>query len=730
MKNNSVQSFVEKVAAGLILALAFLSPLLTLPIFIDFITNTKFLLLFITALGLGFAFTVSTIRKKSWELTLSPLTLPLFFFGIAAAASVFLTTSYPGKALVGYGGTYLALVLIALLGGSLLSTRSSKKLVNVLGISAAVLGITSLLQLLGWGPSHLINAIGGYNLPHNLLFNLSGNSLVSLEISLLALVGLVAQVLITRRLSTLHSILIPVILLGAGISIWSLLPGKIAAVSMLPTAASWSITLDTLRSPRSALIGFGTDSYASAYATLRPSWINGLDLWQFDFGSARNLPLTLIVTTGLAGLISWLLLAFRSFKQLSKTSIKNLPVSWILAASFILLFLAPGNPVLLSIQAVTLACWIAGLKQYFPTLQFKTLAIQKHPAHINPPLVRPDQQNWLTMAAAGLLTLLLVYASYFLGKSFLSFNRLAQAATAIGENDALKVYNFQREAVLLTPQIDYVRRQYALTNLQIAIALSNKTDVTPEERTQVTELISQAVREARAATTLDATNYQNWATLAEIYKNLIGTSEEANQWAVNSMVSAIQVYPTSPLLRVSLGQLFFNEEQYEDALRYFNQAAELKPDLAMPYYQLAQTLLKLEQFLQARSALQQTLLLLEVDSEDYAAVSKNLEEVEAVIEERGLDQPPPQQGVQGQGLPPGQQVPFQPEQPPMDSESALPPLTEQNVEQTPLDLINQAGGEPLDLTEETTEAINNPEPTLTSNPEPTEEPPPEPAAAE
>jgi tetratricopeptide (TPR) repeat protein len=135
---------------------------------------------------------------------------------------------------------------------------------------------------------------------------------------------------------------------------------------------------------------------------------------------------------------------------------------------------------------------------------------------------------------------------WYYGRLFVAYYHLFSADRAAFKNEPARLYDHQRQAVLASPYLDLVRRQYAMTNLQLALALSTNKNPTEADRTQITQLVSQAIREAKAATIIDPTNSQNWVALAEIYRNL-GNAKEANQWTITALVSAIGTDPPIPV---------------------------------------------------------------------------------------------------------------------------------------------------------------------------------------
>jgi tetratricopeptide (TPR) repeat protein len=77
--------------------------------------------------------------------------------------------------------------------------------------------------------------------------------------------------------------------------------------------------------------------------------------------------------------------------------------------------------------------------------------------------------------------------------------------------------------------------------------------------------------------------------------------------------------------------VFYQLKQYQQAVSLFSQVAELKPDLVNAYYNGANALRELGQLEAAEQAYQKTLTLLQPDSEDYVAASKELEMLQAEI---------------------------------------------------------------------------------------------------
>ncbi len=687
------QTGLNRVYSIVMLVLAFLLPLIVVPLTNNFIMHTKLFVVFAIAIVTTGFFLYHSFKKQGWRIVVSPLTLPLVLFGAASLASTLFTQNYPVENLLGYGGIYLCLAAIPLFGGALGEKRSTRWVVPTLAVSASILSLTTLLQLLGYGPSHLVNMLTSFELEHNLLFNLAGSSLVAAQFIAIALVGVVVDIIKHKKISILHTITVPLLVLGLGLHLWSLLPGQEAQIVLTPLSASWSVALDSMRAPKSALIGHGPEAYSNIFSRYRPTWLNSTEYWQVNFGSGSNLPFTMIVQLGILGLAAWFFLAFKVlFNKDPEVNFKDSPLTWMLAATFIVQLLLPPNIVLLGLQAILLLFWTIEFVEEFSIIKLKALSASTDGGRakgVQGAAARSQTNYWITLGTTGLMFAALLFLTYLTGRAWASYHQQYLANQGYLENNAIQVYDHQRQAVVLNPYMDAHRRTYALTNLQIALALSNKTDITEQEQEQVSQLVSQAVREGRAATTIDPLDSRNWTVLAQIYQELIDSAEGADQWAVSAYVEAISADPSNPLLRLQLGHLLLGQEEIQQAANLYQQATNLKPDLAAGYFHLGNALAMAQQLEQAQQAWQQALILLEAGSEDYQIVEEALAQLEEQIEA--------QAGAAGQAMQPGTGDTTQTQ--PDTSLSPQLDLTNQNLEEGSERTVAPSTSTPLELEE-------------------------------
>lgn len=625
----------KQIATFLMIATTVIAGLVLLPFTDNFVYDTKSFGLFFATLAMFVVFVLQAYQRKSFNIVLAPYSGPMLLLGLAATLSSFFTNSYPVEHLLGFGGVYIAVALISVFGGSVLPKDSAMKLIKTLAVVGSLVTLTSVLEIVGAGPARMFNQAMGLNLPTTLLFNLSGSSFIATQLILLAVVGIVAHIYINKKADRFFVYTLPILIIGLLVHGWSLLPGKPAELRLPSLTASWSVALDSIREPRSALIGVGPAAYQNVYTRYKPLWVNDTPEWSLQFSQAANTPLTILTMMGFVGLIAWILLATKVFNQVKSADMNSKPIAVLATFAVLMQLLLPSNVVTLTIFAITIAVLSASQRSQLSVLQLGAMSAQVSGPRSLEQIY--DQRDQKVINPFFLIAIILMVGvgvvGYMTSRAYAAYYNMNLSNRAAIENDAASAYQLQLKAVNQNPYLDSVRRRYALTNMLIAVAISNKADITEEEQTQVTQLLQQSIREARSATLLDPGDTQNWTVLAQIYQNIIPASEEAISWAVQSYVSAIETNPTDPSLRIALGSIFLGQEEYQQAAALFQQATEVKPDFANAHYNLAVALKQIGQLEAARTAYQRVLVLIDPSSDDYTVVTSELEELEGQIEQ-------------------------------------------------------------------------------------------------
>ena len=509
-------------------------------------------------------------------------------------------------------------------------------------ISALVLALVSMGQYLG-----VLKKWFSWPFLENKVWSPTGSIFSTLVFVLASLVYLLA--IVVRHFRSKEKLtwqpfaaLAAMVILVLGLVLGGLNLVEAKPVLLSPQVA-WVVAVENFKTWQSAFFGAGPGNFSQAYTRFRPAAVNATAFWNALFSSSFNEYLNLLTEVGLLGLGAFLFLLFKVFRK----GFKSLPPAFIFL-SLAGLFL-PFDLVLWALFFVLLGK-VRGEKafsrSYSPQIAFIPLA---------------------ALIALGWWYGRLLGADAVFSRSLEAFNR--------GEGG--NAYNLQIEALEKNPYQDFYHLAYANTNLALANALSQQENLSDQDKQQVSILIQQAIREGKAAAAANPLKADNWYSLSQIYQQIIGVAEGAQQWALDSLRQAVLLDPVNPNLRIAWGGLYYALGDFESAQRQFEIAVELKPDHANAHYNLAAAYKAQEKWEKAALELQTVLSLTEPASADFEKVQEELKEVEGklpkkeetVVEEGGaggqLQEPPalPTPQASPIQLPPEEAAPEIPAQP-------------------------------------------------------------------
>ncbi len=404
----------------------------------------------------------------------------------------------------------------------------------------------------------------------------------------------------------------------------------------LPFEVSWKISVSAFRD--SPFWGTGPASYLTDFTTYKPAEFNNTKIWNITFNTAFNEYFQFLATLGALGLIALLLLTtlFISFAFRALVSSQNsLGVS--LAISGIIFF------VLLALHTSTLTLWVMGLvilASFLATYKnitretFVGSGLSKDSgATVNGLHFDIVPAFFLVIVAAAVC-----YGWYTGGRAVVAdyHHRLALNAVAAGQG--LTAYNELVAAENLNPYVDLYRTDMAQTNFALANAIATAKgptqaspagSLTDTDKSNIQTLLSQAINEGRVATALNPNNPADWEVLGSIYRQISGVAQNALTFSLDSYGRAISYDPLNPMLRLTVGGIYYSAQNYDMAVRFFTDAVNLKPDYANAYYNLAIAFKDKNDLTDAQASIQQAVSLLDPSSADYKTASDLLNNLKA-----------------------------------------------------------------------------------------------------
>lgn len=614
----------------IIAGLIFLLPLFFLPLTSEFYIFNKQTLL-IAAAGLLLIFWAAKMAlAKTLSFRPTPLDLPVLLFALAHVIATIFASPNKVQAVMASPSVAAILALTALYFVIVnnLKANSISLLFSSSLASASLLGLIAVYQFIGLGET-LIPSGKGIDWLQAKLFTPTGGPLILISFLLVNL--LLAVFLFLRKfnrkawLSTIWFFVASLLIaLGLITTVWQILPGKETPLVILPYSESWAIAIEAFK--RNPLLGVGPGNYISAFNRFRTIGFNTYDFWNVRFANASSFPLELLTIGGAVTLGTYLFLLLKTVRPWLKTYSglsdradssgleKRTNDYWqALLIGILALF---GVQLLLPINLLTL------------TLTFLFLALL---ALSQPKREFSFSSKSASLTALGLVSVLVLASFYFWGRIWMADFHLRRSINALAKNQGIETYNRQTQAIALNPYSPGYRRAYSQTNFALANSLAGQANLSDQDRTNITQLIQQAIREAKVATTLNPTDAANWENLAQIYRDLINFAQGADQWAIAAYRQAIITDPISPRIRLNFGGLFYSLQLYDQAVRYFQDAVELKPNYANGYYNLAAAYREQGKYVEAYNALQLVLNFIPADTADYQKARDELDELAAKL---------------------------------------------------------------------------------------------------
>ena len=607
---------IEKAENYLVYTILFLLPLAFVSLFANPFTTTKIVVLAGGALMLVFVKIIKTFVSGQIKFNVGNFDFPVILLMVAYFASAWLNTPnrleaffLPGPASIVLASGVLYFVI------NQQSEASRKTIPLVLYLSGLVSALITLLSASGIFSN--LQALPAYMRVEGFtpLGGVLPNILFFVILMPFGFKFIVSEKQITKKV--FWGVSLALVVFGLIINIFMALPGKTTAVRLPDLNTSWTIAIDTLKV--SPLLGSGAGNYLTAFNQFRPLEYNQTDLWSVRFNTARNFYFTALTETGLVGLAALVLLIVSASKLFKVSEALQNTNTTALFLSLVLLALFPANIVILAILLVLFA-----LNANRQTIDLGA---------ITKPYGTEASEQFAAKLPVLIVTLpvltLIGYISFMGSRVVYAEHIYRNGLMAVAQNDGQKAYDTLQDAINKAPLSDRYHVSYAQLNLALANSIASAQDITDQDRATITQLIQQAIREAKNAVALNPQRSGNWEVLARTYQTVIPLAENADAFAAESYRQAIAYDPINPNLRIALGGIHYGAGDFENAVQIFNLAASAKPDLPNAYYNLAFALKEMNEIDAAIQQMAIVLSLVDRDSEDYKLASQALEELES-----------------------------------------------------------------------------------------------------
>lgn len=361
------------------------------------------------------------------------------------------------------------------------------------------------------------------------------------------------------------------VLIGALILLFTPLKNQESLLNMVfyPFRLAWYSAVEIMKNPWTALFGIGVDNYSAIFTRVKDVAYNQSSLWQINyFTISRSLLLHIFTEAGFLGLITFSMILFALLRFTREKHSLYLPL-----AIYMILIVVILPPTLVSLFLLFVVLGLAAQESNHQT----TTVSLKIPLII-----------LLALVGMGFIG----SCGYLLGRSYLAEYYYQKSNEGINQNNIKIVYDNLKNALILNPYSEKFATDFSRINLQYALNMiifknQKKEVLNEQERTSVTQAIQQAIMEAKRVVNLNPQKAANWENLALVYKNIINIAQGADVWTISAYQRAVIADPQNPIYRISLGGIYYSLNNFEEAIKYFEQAITLKPDWPNAYYNMA-----------------------------------------------------------------------------------------------------------------------------------------------
>ncbi len=320
------------------------------------------------------------------------------------------------------------------------------------------------------------------------------------------------------------------------------------------------------------LLGIGPNRFGEAWAMYKPAIINNTQFWNVSFNSGSGLLPSLTATTGMLGILAWLLFLvlflFTGAKSVF-SSVKN-GVNWETMSFFVLsLYLFVSSFFYFTGVAVFLLAFaFTGI--------FAGLSASSSGKEVIISFLDNHKKSFFSILALIILVISFIAISFKYVERFISVSYFGKTLAATEESTAEILIN---KAVSLYSN-DLYLRTYAQVYLVKLNSLATKGGaLSDKDKVDLQTSLNQAVNGAQMAVAYNPQNYLNFESLGLVYQTAgsLGVKNAYTE-AFTAYQTASALNPLNPGLKLAMANASFFDGKIKEAKDYAKGALELKPD--------------------------------------------------------------------------------------------------------------------------------------------------------
>jgi len=370
-------------------------------------------------------------------------------------------------------------------------------------------------------------------------------------------------------------VMISLLFFVAGQFLGGFLPNRlgISSIEIRPSfGVTASIAGHTLA--KSPIFGSGPNRFSNAWSSYKPDAINNTQFWDASFDQGSGVLPTFAVTTGILGILTWLIFLFlfvwtgvKSLFLAGKDNAPNIETIMFFVMSlylFIASFFYFTGTVMFLLAFAFLGAFI-GLS-----------AVGRGNREITFSFLNDPRKSFFSILFLIFIMLISASAGFKYLERFISvpyFQKTLSASTI--ESAQTNIGN----AIALHANDLYWRAYSQVYLVKLNTLVSKGSALSETEKSELQGDLDLAIGGAAQAVAFDKTNYLNQRMLGLVYESAGGMGVTgALDKSLDAYKKASELNPKNPGLKLDLARISFSAKETKNAIDYANQALTMKPD--------------------------------------------------------------------------------------------------------------------------------------------------------
>ena len=360
--------------------------------------------------------------------------------------------------------------------------------------------------------------------------------------------------------------------------------------SQIEARPSWGATFDVAKYTlkENPILGAGPNRFVNQWLMHKPEGINSTIFWNIDFNTGIGLVPSAIVTTGILGILAWLLflgsfvlLAFKGILNSAEDILtKFIAMSSFLASLFLWIFaiLYTPNLVIMSLAMVFTGVFVAYLEQE-NIIKKINLSFSVNP-----------RMGFIAISVIVILLAASISLGVVASKDFVASVFFQRGLTAFNINGDINSLKSNVAKAIKFGESDVYYRTLSQINLLELNAIVSQKDVSADKmREQFQTTLGSAIENAVNSMKKDETNYQNWVSLGGVYEAVVPLKiDKAYESAMVAYQQAAKFNPASPELDLIMARLELAKGDNKKAREFIASSLQKKNNYTEAVFLLSQ----------------------------------------------------------------------------------------------------------------------------------------------